>query len=93
MKVLLDPAEFRPVFDLAIEEALQRIQAMQPKDKAGSILLDKAQAAKAMGVSETTIDRWRGSHGLPFLKLDNGKPMFRPESLREWAKSREEGSR
>lgn len=85
----LDPADFSPLIESAVDAAIRRLEGNRPRDAAGRILLAKAEAAEAMGVSVTTVDRWRESHGLPCLKLQNGKPMFRPEALRKWAKQQE----
>ena len=88
----IDPTDFSPLIESVVETAVRRLQAERPKDADGRILLTKREAAEALGVSEATIDRWRVSHDLPHLKLDNGKPMFRPEALREWAAKREGGA-
>ena len=57
-------------------------------DKVGRILLNKKEAAEALGVSSSTIDRLRQTAGLPSVKLD-GLVLFRPEALREWAEKNE----
>lgn len=92
MNVHVDANEFREVIDAAVSEAIHRLDAQRPKDATGKVLVDKRGAAELMTASEATIDRWRANHGLPCLKLDDGKVWFRPESLREWAKSREGGA-
>ena len=91
-RIHLEPSDFSPLIESAVETAVRRLQTERPKDANGRILLTKRETAEALGVSEATIDRWRVSHGLPHLKLDNGKPMFRPEALREWAAQREGGA-
>lgn len=88
----IEVSDFSPLIESAVETAVRRLQAERPKDANGRILLTKREAAQALGVSEATIDRWRVSHGLPHLKLENGKPMFRPEALRQWAANREGGA-
>lgn len=83
--VNIDPSDFEDLIRRTIKETIRETESRRPKDSVGRVLLTKAEAAEAMGVSEKTIDRWRSERGLPHLKLDTGKPMFRPESLREWA--------
>lgn len=87
--VLFDPIEFKGVIQEAVQEAVRQMDERRPRDEAGRVLLTKREAAEAMGVSEKTVDRWREEHGLPHIKLDNGKPMFRLESLKEWAEQHE----
>ena len=83
----LDPAEFQPLIDAAVETALRRLQAERPRDAAGKILLPKREAADVLGVSQATVDRLRKA-GLPAVKLD-GKVLFRPGALEAWAAARE----
>ncbi len=85
----LDPAEFSPIVEMAVEAALRRLREEQPCDQAGRILLAKRQAAEALGVSPSTIARLRREAGLPFVKLD-GLVLFRPEALRQWAAENEQ---
>lgn len=89
IRLSIDPADFRPIIESAVDAAIRRLEAARPRDSVGRVLLAKAEAAEAMGVSVTTIDRWREHHGLPCLKLENGKPMFRPAALEAWAKNQE----
>lgn len=90
-RLLLDPADFAGVIDTAVEAMAQRLESTRPTDSAGHILMSKRQAAAALGVSEATVDRWRAEAALPFVKID-GKVLFRPASLDEWAKARESGA-
>ena len=90
MNLHLDPAEFREVIDAAVSEAVRRLQTERHTDGAGRILLSKAEAAQALGVSPSTLDRLRRDAGLPAVKLD-GLVLFRPASLDEWAAAREAG--
>lgn len=83
----VDPSDFKEVIQLTVKEAIQEAEARRFKDATGQILLSKAEAAKALAVSEATIDRLRAK-GLPSVKLD-GRVMFRPEALRRWAKESE----
>jgi predicted DNA-binding transcriptional regulator AlpA len=87
VNIHLDPETFRPLIDQAVSAALAKLQAERPKDQAGRILLTKPEAAEALGVSPSTLDRMRKA-GLPALKLD-GLVLFRPEALRQWAAERE----
>lgn len=84
----LDPNDFQPIIESAVETALRRLQAERPTDSTGSkVLLTKREAANALGVSQATVDRLRKA-GLPCVKLD-GRAMFRPEALRSWTEERE----
>ena len=66
----LDPAEFAPIVEMAVEAAVRRLRYEGPCDKPGRILLNKREAAEALGVSLSTVDRLRQSAGLPSVKLD-----------------------
>ena len=85
MNLHIDPAEFSDVIHAAVDEAVARLQAERNTDDAGRILLSKAEAAKALGVSPSTLDRLRRDAGLSCVKLNNGLVLFRPESLKAWA--------
>jgi excisionase family DNA binding protein len=87
-RILLNPSDFSPVIEEAVNAAVRRLEADRPTDAAGQILLTKRQAAEALGVSEGTVDRWRSEAGLPFVKID-GKVLFRPSALEAWAAERE----
>ena len=91
MKLHIDPGEFRAVIDVAVSEAVRRLQAERHTDDAGRILLTKVEAAQALGISPSTLDRLRRDAGLPAVKLNNGLVLFRPESLKAWAAARERG--
>jgi excisionase family DNA binding protein len=88
MKVEFDCEELRPMIEMTVAEAVQRLRDEGPCDKPGRILLNKKEAAEALGVSPSTIDRLRQTAGLPSVKLD-GLVLFRPEALREWAEKNE----
>ncbi len=88
-EIHLDPAEFSPIIEMAVEATLRRLREERPTDQAGRILLSKQQAAEALGVSPSTIDRLRREVGLPCVKL-NGLVLFRPEALRQWATKNEQ---
>lgn len=89
MNLRIDPNEFAPIIEQAVDAAMRRILDERLDENAdGPILLSKAGAAEEMSASASTIDRWRREEGLPFVKL-NGLVMFRPEALREWAASKE----
>lgn len=88
MKVSIDPAEFSDVIQAAVDAAVQGFDATRTTDAAGRIFLIKRQAAKALGVSEATVDRWRAEAGLPFVKI-HGKVLFRLSALESWAATRE----
>ena len=66
----------------------RRISERRVTDETGRVLLTKAEASKAMGVSPATLDRWRAK-GLPCVRVTGGKPMYRPEALRAWAAEQE----
>jgi hypothetical protein len=91
MNLHIDPSEFQPIIESAVSEAIRRLDAERSKDRTGKVLLTKPEAAEVMGVSPSTLDRWRKA-GLPCLRLD-GLVLFRPEALREWAAQRERGEK
>ncbi len=88
MNVILDPSEFEPLIRQTIETFLARLRDEMSTAEHDRILLNKAEAATTLGMSQSTVDRLRRVAGLPCVKL-NGKAMFRPEALREWAEGRE----
>jgi len=88
VRIQFDHEELRPLVELAVEAAVRRLLAERPAEKEGRVLLSKRQAAEALGVSPSTLDRLRRDAGLPCVKLD-GLVLFRPESLRAWALARE----
>ena len=51
----LDPAEFAPIVEMAVEAAVRRLRDEGPCDKPGRILLNKKEAAEALGVSRRSI--------------------------------------
>lgn len=87
MNLYVDPSEFREVIEKAVEVTVRRMRDESPKDADGRILLTKAEAAEALGVSPATVDRLRKA-GLPAVKLDS-LVLFRPEALRSWAAANE----
>ena len=88
MNLCIDPAEFADVIQAAVEAAIQRLQAERPTDGAGKLVLTKAEAARELSVSPSTVDRLRRDAGLPCIKLD-GLVLFRRASLDAWAAGRE----
>ena len=85
-----DPNEFSPIVDMAVEAAVRQLRNERSGGETGRILLNKKEAAVALGVSPSTLDRLRREAGLPSVKLD-GLVLFRPEALREWAAENERG--
>ena len=92
MNLHFDPAEFSDVIQAAVDAAVRRLQAERHTDDAGKVLLTKAEAAQALGVSPSTLDRLRRDAALPSVKLNNGLVLFRPESLKAWAEKKENTS-
>ena len=90
LKIEFDHETLRPLVHLAVAEALERMEADRAKfiDEGRRVLLTKAEAARALGVSPSTLDRLRREAGLPAVKLD-GLVLFRPASLDAWAAARE----
>ena len=90
VRIQFDQDTLRPMVQLAVAEALERMEAERAKliveDR--RVLLTKAEAARALGVSPSTLDRLRREAGLPAVKLD-GLVLFRPASLDAWAAARE----
>jgi len=89
----IDPTEFADVIQAAVDAAIRRLLAERHTDDAGKVLLTKAEAAQALAVSPSTLDRLRRDAGIPAVKLNNGLVLFRPESLKSWAAAREEAGR
>jgi len=79
-----------------VSELVQRdLHARPPGDRSHTAAgrtstgsLSKREAAAALGVSQSTIDRLRREAGLPAVQLE-GRVMFRPAALDAWAASRE----
>ena len=90
MKIEFDQDTLRPIVQLAVAAALERMEEerARPIDEGGRVLLTKTEAARALGVSPSTLDRLRREAGLPAVKLD-GLVLFRPASLDAWAVARE----
>ena len=90
MKIVFDEDALRPLVHLAVAEALERMEKERAKLTVEDrrVLLTKAEAARALGVSPSTLDRLRREAGLPAVKLD-GLVLFRPASLDAWAAARE----
>ena len=92
VSLALDVREFEGIIQQTVNAAIREWEQQRPRDEEGRILLTKREAAKRLGVSEKTLDRWRESEGLPCVKFGSGKPMFRPESLDQWVANRETSS-
>ena len=90
LQIQFDEDALRPLVHLAVAEALDRMEAERAKliDEGRRVLLTKTEAARALGVSPSTLDRLRREAGLPAVKLD-GLVLFRPTSLDAWAAARE----
>ena len=89
LQIQFDQDTLRPIVQLAVAEALERMEERAKFiDEGGRVLLTKAEAARALGVSPSTLDRLRREAGLPAVKLD-GLVLFRPASLDAWAAARE----
>ena len=53
------------------------------------VLLDQKEAAKRLGLSVKTLERWRwASRGPRFIKLSGRAVRYRPEDLSEWVEAR-----
>ncbi len=83
-----DEDSLRPLVQMAVVETVQRLRDERGCESPGRVLLNKREAAEALGVSPSTIDRLRQTAGLPSVKLD-GLVLFRPEALRDWAEENE----
>jgi len=84
----IDPAEFDPLIQAAVEAAIRQLQAERATAKPDKILVDKTGASEILSVSVSTVDR-RRKEGLPCITLD-GRVLFRVASLNEWVAAREE---
>jgi excisionase family DNA binding protein len=60
----------------------QQYQAVEP------LALRPRDAARALGVSPSTLERIRKAGKIPHIKIGN-VVLYRVESLREWLKERE----
>ena len=68
----------------------QTSHARLPSEKPDpDALLNQAQAAALIGVSERTLEcwRWRGD-GPPYVKISRRAVRYRRRDIREWAESR-----
>jgi len=89
MKLEIEKEDLGPLVELVVAETLERVEEERRKlGEPQRVLLSKREAAQALGVSQSTIDRLRREAGLPAVQLD-GRVMFRPAALDAWAASRE----
>ncbi len=88
MRLDIDPAEFAEVIQAAVDRALAKMRDDRRSDDTGKLLLGKREAAEALSVSPSTIDRLRREAGLPFIRLQ-GVVLFRRQALEEWAAAKE----
>lgn len=88
MNFSIDPKEFAPLIEFAVDAAIRRLREERHTDGAGEILIDKRTVAEACSVSEATVDRWRNEAGFPCVKID-GKVLFRRSAVDAWAAARE----
>ena len=49
-RILLNPSDFSPVIEEAVNAAVRRLEANRPTDSAGRVLLTKRQAAESSGL-------------------------------------------
>ena len=89
MNLHIDPAEFREVINEAVSASARHSKEERQTDELGRIAVDREGLTKIVPVSVSTIDRWKRNEGLPYVRLDNGKPIFILESVAAWLKSRE----
>ncbi len=89
MEFTFDPREFAPVIQSAVTAAIRRIRDELLTDPIGNLLLDKRQAAEALSVSVSTLDRQTYPKGdLRAVRLDN-RVLYSPDSIRQWIGKRE----
>ena len=88
MNLHLDPTEFAPIIDQAIEAALRRLQAERRTDDAGRMLWDKRTAAERMSVSVSTFDRLVKDGEVKVVKLA-GRVLVSPDAVREFIAGKE----
>ena len=92
MELAFDPRELAPVIQSAVDAAIRRIRDEWPTDPIGNLLLDKRQAAEALSVSVSTLDRQTHPKGdLRAVRLDN-RVLYSPDSIRQWIEKREGGA-
>jgi predicted DNA-binding transcriptional regulator AlpA len=85
--IRIDPAEFRPVIDQAINAAIRRLREERPGGPE-RLLLGKPEAAESLGVSLATLDRLTAPRGdLRPVRLD-GRVLFARSELERWASAR-----
>ena len=63
MNLHIDPAEFVPLIEEAVEAAIRRLQAERATTEPDKILVDKPGAAEILSVSVSTVDRLRNRNG------------------------------
>lgn len=54
-----------------------------------SELLNRAEAAKIVGVSEDTLSRWVEAYGLPCIRINSRVVRFNRVALMAWLQSRQ----
>jgi len=84
----LDPNEFAPVIEAAVEAAIRRFQAERQADGAGKLLLDKKAAAESMAISVSSLDRLIRDGELRAVKL-SGRVLVSPDAIRDFIRIKE----
>lgn len=76
--VTIEKAELVRLIDVSVSDALERskLPARMPE------IMTKADVAKYLKKSHSTITRWMRSHGLPYHGA--GRPTFRRSEVDAW---------
>lgn len=73
--------------DVTNEDLPNENWTYQARDSRIHVWLDYAQAMQHLRVSRSTLDGWRRSGHISFVKLPNGQLRIRRAALDEWLES------
>jgi len=65
--------------------------AQPPAREVPVLALRPRQAAAAIGVSESTLERWAKEHGIPVVRLDRAV-LYPVREVADWLTSKTEGA-
>lgn len=75
-------------FDQALAESVAKIASQANRADEFPPFMDKGTAAKFLGCSRGTLDKWIRNENLPFIKID-GMYRFSKEKLILWLNNHE----
>jgi hypothetical protein len=89
MNVHFDSSDLEPVTEAIVKALERRLEEMASKGHEEPIMVGAQKAAALYDVSPSTIDRFKREEGLPFVKREGGRVLYRLDALREFAAAKE----